>query len=201
MQLGLFGGSFDPVHHGHLLAARALREELALDEVRLIPAGLQPFKEGRHRAPPEDRARMVELAVDGEPGLLLDRAEVERPGPSYTVDTVRALAGRHPGARLSVLIGSDAAAEFGEWRDAEALRALADVVVFMRGASGGAETAEKAGAELRERGFRVVEVPLVDISATRIRERVGAGQSIRYLVPDRVAEYITAQRLYRSEDG
>lgn len=144
---------------------------------------------------------MVELAVDGEPGLLLDRAEVERPGPSYTVDTVRALAGRHPAARLSVLIGSDAAVEFGEWKDAEGIRALADVVVFMRGLAERAETAEKAEAVLRGQGFRVVEVPLVDISATRIRERVWAGQSIRYMVPDRVAEYIAAQRLYRSEDG
>jgi nicotinate-nucleotide adenylyltransferase len=194
MRLGLFGGSFDPVHHGHLLAARALREELALDQVRLIPAGAQPFKEGGHRAAAEDRARMVELAVDGESGLFLDRLEIERPGPSYTVETVRALAARHSDARLTVLIGSDAAAEFDKWKDADAIRALAEVIVFMRG------VAERAEPVLRGQGFRVVEVPVVDISATRIRERVRAGQSIRYLVPERVAEYIAAQRLYRGED-
>ena len=200
MRLGLFGGSFDPVHHGHLLAARTLREELALDQVRLIPAGAQPFKEGGHRAAAEDRARMVELAVDGESGLLLDRLEIERPGPSYTVETVRALAARHSGARLTVLIGSDAAAEFGQWKDADGIRALAEVVVFMRGVAERAEEAERAETVLRGHGFRVVEVPLVDISATRIRERVRAGRSIRYLVPERVAEYIAAQRLYRGED-
>lgn len=185
MRIGVLGGSFDPVHHGHLLAARGLRERLGLDEVRLIPAGEQPFKTGRHGAPAAARAAMAELAVEGEPGLLVDRIEVDRPGPSFTVDTLEALASRLPGTNLTLLLGADAAAEFDAWRTPARIRALAEVVVFSR-----------VGAGPAPGGFRTVELPAVDISATAIRARVRAGQSIRYLVPDPVAAYIAAHRLY-----
>jgi nicotinate-nucleotide adenylyltransferase len=184
-RIGLFGGSFDPVHHGHLLAARALREVLALDAVWLVPAGTQPFKAGRHAAPAADRVAMVELAVTGEPGFAVDSVEVEREGPSYTVDTVRALQARHRSVEFLVLVGSDAAAELPLWKESTALRELAEIVVYRR-----------AGASAPPAGLRVVTVPQVELSATAIRARVAAGQSIRYLVPDRVAEYIAARRLY-----
>lgn len=191
MRVGVFGGSFDPIHHGHLVVARALRERLELAEVRLIPAGAQPLKHGRHSASAPDRARMVELAVAGEPGLVADRIEVERAGPSYTVDTLRALAARCPEAAWMLLLGADAAREFDRWREADAIRALAEVVVFTRGGA-------PAGNGLR---FRVQDVPLVEISATDIRARVRAGRSIRYLVPEAVADYIAARRLYRGDDA
>jgi len=187
MRTGLLGGSFDPVHHGHLLAAIALRETLQLDQVRLMPAADQPFKQGRHGAAPADRLRMVELAVKGEPGLAAEPAEVERPGPSWTIETLEQLRGREPETRFTLLIGSDAATEFASWREADRIRTLAEVVVF-----------ERPGT-LVPPGFRTVPIPACDISATRIRERVRAGRSIRYLVPERVADYIADRGLYRGE--
>jgi nicotinate-nucleotide adenylyltransferase len=186
MQIGVLGGSFDPVHHGHLLAARALREILGLDEIRLIPAGAQPLKGGTHEAPAPDRAAMVELAVGGEPGLVADRREVERAGPSYTVDTLQGLRRQYPAATLTLCLGSDAAREFPRWKDPEGIRRLARVVVFHR-----------AGEPAAAAEMPTVEVPLVQISATQVRARVRAGQSIRFLVPDRVADYIATHRLYQ----
>lgn len=190
MRLGLLGGSFDPVHHGHLLVARALREALALDEVRLVPAGTQPFKAGRHHAGAEDRAAMVALAVRGEPGLACERVELEREGPSYTVDTVRSLRAAIPSAEWTVLIGSDAAVDLPQWKEPEALRALARVVVFHR-----------AGAPPPPAGLEVVAVPQFDLSSTEIRTRIQSGRSIRFMVPESVAEYIAARRLYQQEAG
>jgi len=184
VRIGVLGGSFDPVHHGHLIAARALREILALDEVRLVPAGSQPFKRDGHGAPAFDRARMTELAVAGEAGLMADRLEVEREGPSYTVDTLTSLQARWPGAELTLLVGADAAREFPSWRDADRIRAMARVVVFTRAGSGSLAD------------HPVVEVPALEISSTDIRARVRAGRSIRYLVPDAVADYILTEQLY-----
>jgi nicotinate-nucleotide adenylyltransferase len=186
MQIGVFGGSFDPVHHGHLLAARALREILGLGEIRLIPAGSQPLKGGSHGAPGSDRAAMVELAVAGEPGLVADHREVERAGPSYTVDTLYQLHRQYPEAVLTLCIGSDAAREFPRWKDPGGIRGLARVVVFHR-----------AGELLPVAEMPTVEVPLVEISATQVRARVQSGRSIRYLVPDCVADYIATHRLYQ----
>lgn len=185
-RVGLLGGSFDPVHHGHLLAARALREGLALDEVRLVPAGEQPFKAGQHGAGAEARAEMVARAVAGEPGLACERLEVDRPGPSYTVDTLRALRAREPDAEWVLCLGADAAADLPSWREAERLPELATLVAFRR-----------AGGPPPSGPFQVAEVPLVDISATSIRSRVRAGRSIRWLVPEVVAAYIATHRLYR----
>lgn len=189
MRVGILGGSFDPVHHGHLLAARALLETLSLDRILLIPAGEQPFKRGGHGAPADDRARMVALAVHGEPGLVLDRLEVERPGPSYTVDTLRALRAGDPDRTLVLCVGSDAAGELPAWRESAALPTLAEVVLFGR-----------TGVPVPPLGFRAVTVPHIDISATAIRTRVREGRSIRYLVPDAVAEYIAARRLYQGQE-
>lgn len=185
MRIGVLGGSFDPIHHGHLLAARRLRERLGLDQVRLMPAGAQPFKTGGHGAPGADRAAMVALAVAEEPGLLLDDREVHRAGPSWTVDSLRELRAEFPEAALTLLLGTDAAAEFSAWREAAAIPALAEVVVFSRGQPGPVPA-----------GCRSETIPLVDLSATEIRARVADGQSIRYLVPDAVADYIAAHRLY-----
>lgn len=185
-QVGLLGGSFDPVHHGHLLAARALRERLGLDEVWLVPAAQQPFKAGRHAAGAADRAAMVALAVAGEPGLACDPVEVDRGGPSYTVETLRALRARCPATTWFLCVGADAAAELPAWREAGSLPDLATIVVFRR-----------PGAMVPPGSYREVELPQVDISATDIRTRVRSGRSIRYLVPDAVADYIAAHRLYR----
>ncbi len=185
--VGLFGGSFDPVHHGHLIVARVAAETLGLDALRFVPAREQPFKQGLHRATAEQRAAMLDLAVGGAGGFAVDRTELERPGPSYTVETLRALHASEPGVRLTVLIGADAAAELEAWHQAEELPALAEVVVFAR-----------AGVPVPPSPLisRSIEVPAIEISATEVRRRVREGRSIRYWVPDPVAEYVTRHRLY-----
>jgi nicotinate-nucleotide adenylyltransferase len=183
----LFGGSFDPVHVGHLIAADAAGEALGA-AVRFLPAREQPFKRAAHGASPEQRAEMLDLAVAGNPRLGVERIELTLPSPSYTVRTLHALAAREPGNRFALLLGADAARELEAWYEVEALPALADVVVFAR-----------PGATLTRHPAirRVVEVPAVDVSATMIRERVRQGRSIRYLVPDAVRDYIAARGLYR----
>jgi nicotinate-nucleotide adenylyltransferase len=185
--IGLFGGSFDPIHHGHLIAGQVAAERLGLDELRYMPAREQPFKRGRHAAPAADRAAMLELAVAGAPKLAVELVELDRPGPSYTAETLRELRAREPEAAFTLLLGSDAALELEAWHDAGALPGLARIVVFARaGIPVPASPLISAG----------VEVPGVEISATEIRERVRAGRQIRYWVPDPVAEYVARHRLY-----
>jgi nicotinate-nucleotide adenylyltransferase len=188
--VGLLGGSFDPIHHGHLIVARAILEALNLDSLRFVPAREQPFKQGSHGATPEQRAAMVSAAIRGEAKFILERSELERPGPSYTVDTLRGLRGREPGIDFVLLVGADIAAEIATWREAEEIPRLARVVAFGR-----------AGAtpELGPMIWRAVAVPAVDISATDVRSRVRTGRPIRWLVPEAVDRYIAAERLYLTE--
>lgn len=185
--IGLFGGSFDPIHHGHLLVGLAAVEALGLESLRFVPAHTQPFKAGRHAATPDQRAAMVALAIEGEPRFALERLELDRGGPSYTVDTLRALAAREPGVEFALLVGADAAAELGSWRDAAALPGLARIVVLTRGG------AQPAPSPLV---WRTLAVPALDISATDVRARVLSGAPVRWRVPDAVARYIAAERLY-----
>src|SRR3954464_5309212 len=130
--IGLFGGSFDPVHHGHLIVGQVAREKLGLDVLRFVPAREQPFKHGRHRSSPEHRAAMLSLALEGQPGFAIERAELNRPAPSYTVDTLEALHRQGSGAELVLLLGADAAADLPAWHQARRIRELARVVVFTR---------------------------------------------------------------------
>ena len=192
----LFGGSFDPVHLAHLIVAETAAEALGADvTVRFLPAREQPFKQVAHRATPEQRAEMLELAVAGNPRFRVERIELGLPVPSYTVRTLRALREREPGAkgggegnRFTLLLGADVANELAAWWEVEALPGLADIVVFAR-----------PGATVIRHPLisRVIPVPVIELSATAVRERVGRGQSIRYLVPEAVREYIAAHGLYR----
>jgi len=195
--VGLLGGSFDPVHHGHLVTAVVLRELLELSEVRLVPAGAQPFKAG-HAAPGEHRLRMVELAVADYPGLAVERAELDRPGPSYMVDTLRQLRAREPGESWALLVGADAAADFSSWREADTILQLAKVVFFGRV---GHAPPPPHPPPPGPRDAEQVAVPDLEISATDIRARVRHGRSIRYWVPDAVAEYVATHRLYVEDEG
>ncbi|HYK83549.1 MAG TPA: nicotinate-nucleotide adenylyltransferase [Gemmatimonadales bacterium] len=183
----LFGGSFDPVHLGHLVVAEVAGETLGA-VVRFLPAREHAFKRAAHHATPEARAEMLELAVAGNPRLAVERIELTLPTPSYTVRTLRALAAARPGNRFTLLLGADAAQDLPAWHDVQALGGLADLVVFAR-----------PGTPLPRHPLigRVIEVPALAISATLIRERVQRGQSIRYLVPEAVREYIAAHGLYR----
>ncbi|HTC24129.1 MAG TPA: nicotinate-nucleotide adenylyltransferase [Gemmatimonadales bacterium] len=185
--VGLLGGSFDPIHHGHLLVAQAVLESLRLESVRFVPAREQPFKRGRHGATAEQRAAMVALAIAGETRFALERAELDRPGPSYTVDTLRELRAREPDVELVLLVGADAAGELSSWREAAEIPRLARVAAFAR-----------PGTPLPRNPaiWQTVAVPAIDISATEVRDRVRAGRSIRWLVPDAVARYVVSERLY-----
>jgi nicotinate-nucleotide adenylyltransferase len=185
--IGLFGGSFDPVHHGHLIVAQVAREKLELEVLRFLPARQQPFKQSRHRTSPEHRLAMLSLAVEGASGFAVESLELERSGPSYTIHTLEELRKREPGSELVLLLGADAATELTSWREAERIPELARVVVFARPRS---QVPALPGIAQH------IEVPAVDISATEVRRRVSRGQSIRYWVPDTVAEYITRHRLY-----
>ena len=185
--IGLFGGSFDPVHHGHLIVGQVAAEQLNLECLRFVPAREQPFKRGKHQSSPEHRAAMLSLAIAGMSGFQVELSELQRAGPSYTVDTLRDLHRREPGAELVLLLGADAAAELPAWREAAEIPRLARVAVFAR-----------PGSQVPEAPWisAVVTVPAIDISATGIRARVARGQSVRYWVPDAVAEYIARHRLY-----
>lgn len=187
MKVGVFGGSFDPVHLGHLVAAEHAAERLGLDQVRFVPAGQHPLKT-EHHATAEQRLAMVELAIRDNPRFRLDPREARRPGASYTVDTLRALHAESAGDALFLLIGADAARELPAWRDVEGIAAVAAIVLLTR--PGVAAPAHRLVA-------RAVEVPGIDVSATAIREAVRCGASIRYLVPQAVEDYIRAHGLYR----
>jgi nicotinate-nucleotide adenylyltransferase len=183
----LFGGSFDPVHVGHLIVAEAAAEQLDMP-VRFVPALEQPFKGAGHEATPAQRAAMLDLAVADNPRFRVERIELDLPPPSYTVRTLRALAVREPGNRFTLLLGADAARDLASWFEVEALPALADIVTFARAGE----------APARHRLVtREITVPALDVSATAIRHRVRSGRTIRYLVPDAVRAYIAAHGLYR----
>lgn len=190
MRRGIFGGSFDPVHLGHLVVAAAAADRLLLESVHFVPAREQPFKVGGHAASPEDRVAMLELALADE-RFVLDTRELDREAPSYTVDTLRALRAEFPADELCLMVGADAARDLPEWREAEAIPALARIIVLTRpGAEG--PGLEKVG--------EILEVPRVDVSATEVRERAGRGEPIDDLVPLAVAEYIESHRLYSAGD-
>jgi nicotinate-nucleotide adenylyltransferase len=185
--IGLFGGSFDPVHHGHLIVAQVALERLGLSSLRFVPAKEQPFKRGRHRSASEHRAAMLSLAIAGAPAFALERSELERAAPSYTVHTLEELRRREPDTTLVLLLGADAAADLHAWHQAARIPELARVVVFARPGSPVPPSPSIS---------QVIEVPSIDVSATEIRRRVQQRQPIRYWVPDSVAEYIQRHRLY-----
>ncbi|HEX9483783.1 MAG TPA: nicotinate-nucleotide adenylyltransferase [Gemmatimonadaceae bacterium] len=189
MRLGIFGGSFDPPHLGHLLPVIDAVEALALDGVRFVPAGEQPLKSGRAYASAEHRFAMTQRLLHGVPGLVADRSEIDRSGLSFTVDTVTQLAAAHPGVELMLLLGTDAFALFEQWKEPERIRSLATVVVLARG--------DEPLAAATRTPAQVLQTRRVDISSTELRARVADGRTIRGFVPDAVADYIAAHRLYR----
>ena len=183
MRIALFGGTFDPIHHGHLILARDAIELLTLDRVIFIPAALSPHKPGTKPAPAALRRNMVAAAIEGEARFELDDSELSQPGPSYSVDTAEHMRQRFPDAKLFYLIGRDNVAELHTWRRIDDLRRLVEFIVFDRGRG-----SDSHGMQVLPRR--------VDISATEIRRRNQAGMSLRYLVPEPVREIIERHRIY-----
>ncbi len=191
-RIGILGGTFDPPHIGHLALAYDALEQLALDRVLLIPAARQPLKAGVEMSPAEDRLAMTEHLAALDPRLAVDRVEVERGGLSFMVDTLRSLRARHPGATFVLLMGEDTAATLPQWKEPDVLATLVQVAVAVRGAAPGARELP-AGFDARWLSAR-----RIDLSASELRARVRAGQTIRGLVPEAVAAHIDTRRLYRT---
>lgn len=190
MKTGILGGTFDPIHLGHLRAAESAREALQLDKVVFVPARVPPHRRDAV-SPSLDRFAMVALATSGHPAFSASDIELRREGPSYTVDTVGEWLEHNPDDSVVVIVGSDTFPDMATWRDPEKLFALCRVAVVNRP---GEERGELAGAPP---GTERVAGPGLPISATLVRRRAAAGQSVRYLVPDGVAEYIAKRGLYR----
>jgi nicotinate-nucleotide adenylyltransferase len=207
MRLGLFGGSFDPVHLGHLLVAQAAREEMGLDRLFFVPAAQSPFKPERLPAPAEERLRLLRLALASLTWCEIDDLEIRRGGVSYTIDTVREYAGRFPGAELFYLIGTDHVSQLPKWREAGELARLVEFVVIPRPSvqvteaaqvlapGGSGQSGKAAMLPPPFRGRQLSGFPL-GVSSSQIRTRIKAGLSVEALVPAPVAEAIRNNRLY-----
>jgi nicotinate-nucleotide adenylyltransferase len=197
-RVGLFGGTFDPPHLGHLVLAECARDRLGLDEVRFIPAGQPPHKRSHPVSPCARRVAMVRLAVRGNPAFVVSTLEARRRGPSFTIETLRRVASETPRARLYLLMGADSLDEFPTWREPEAILSLATLAVAGRPGAARAARRRPKGALLRRGRIAWLDNAEIDVSSSRVRARVRAGHSVRYLVPDAVAAYIARHRLYRS---
>lgn len=195
-RIGLFGGTFDPVHRAHVALAESALAALALDVVRWVPAG-QPWQKagGRVVTPAKHRVAMVQAAIAHEPRFVLDRTEVDREGPSFTLDTVRTLQAAEPGHAWVLLIGQDQYANLHTWRDWRELLARVELAVANRPGP-----ARPPHAEVQAHPHRMVPLPMLDISSTQIREAARAGGDLAPMVPPEVARYIARHRLYAGDD-
>lgn len=200
LRLGIMGGTFDPIHLGHLVAAEAAREQFELDRVIFVPARLPPHKRDRTISPAEHRLAMVLLATANHPRFLVSRLELDRPGPSYSVDTLRLFRQEYPNANLFFITGADAVLDFDTWKEPGALLRLCCLVVVSRPGCDRRRLREKLAGLERETGCPMAELaaPALDISSRDIRRRAAEGKSLRYLVPREVRDYVLKHDLYRS---
>ncbi len=191
-RLGIMGGTFDPIHHGHLVAASEVTHLFGLDEVVFVPTGQPWMKEGRKTSAPEDRYLMTVIATASNPQFSVSRVDVERPGQTFTIDTLREMRELHgPDVDLFFITGADALAQMLSWRDADELFTLAHFIGCTRPGHNLADPGLPGG------GVSLVEVPALAISSTECRERVRAGEPVWYLVPDGIVQYINKRGLYR----
>lgn len=200
MRVGVFGGSFDPVHFGHLLLADTCREACNLDEVWFVPAAIPPHKTQQARADGRHRLAMLRLAVEGTTGFVVSDVELARGGVSYTIDTLTQIQATRPHDDLFLLLGADSLRDFPTWREPQRIVALATLVVVRRAGS----TDEQLNATCRELEERLgcsarcllVAMPTIDLSSSALRERLGTGRRIRFRTPRAVEEYIERAGLY-----
>ena len=191
MRLGVMGGTFDPVHHGHLVAASEVQSLFSLDEVAFVPSGQPWQKAGRLVSPAEHRYLMTVIATASNPHFWVSRVDIDRPGPTYTIDTLRDLSAQHPDAELFFITGADALEQILSWKDVDELFGLAHFVGVTRPGY------VLSDDHLPRDAVSLVEVPAMAISSSACRERVLAGRPVWYLVPDGVVQYIGKHRLYR----
>ena len=195
-RLGVMGGTFDPIHHGHLVAAEEALWQFGLDEVVFVPTGQPWMKQDREVSSAEDRYLMTVVATASNPRFSVSRVEVDRDGPTYTVDTLRSLADLYPGDELFFVTGADAVLEIFKWKDTDEVLRLAHVIAATR--PGYDLTEFERGTPTENPHVSVMDVPALAISSTDIRRRVHEGLPIRYLVPEGVKTYIDKAGLYRS---
>ncbi len=201
MKIGILGGSFNPIHMGHLILGENVRDSLKLDKVIFIPTGINPFKGNRNTTSPTQRLEMIKLAIESNPHFTISTIEIEREGISYTIDTIKSLKGRYKEDDLYFIIGSDIIFQIEKWKDIQQLFKLCKFALVNR-----------PGNELKEIDNKVEELslkynifferissPFIDISSTDIRNRVRKKQSIKYLVPPKVEDYIIKHKLYVEE--
>ncbi len=197
MRIGIFGGTFDPVHYGHLLLAETCRQELKLDEVRFVPAGNPPHK-SHEISDGHARADMIKLAVSGYPEFTVDRREIRRSGPSYTVMTLDEIANEAPDAELFFLMGADSLVDFPGWREPDRILELSRVVVCNRPGQPlpGDDELQSIVGELDLSRILLKMMPGTDISATDLRNRIEDGRGLRFLTPRAVEMFLTEHKLY-----
>ena len=193
MRIGLFGGAFNPPHVGHLACAQEAHHQLDLDVVVWVPVGRAPHRDIPQDPGPEVRLQMCDHATAADERFGLSRIEIDRDGPSYTADTLRELCKRSPDDDLILILGGDQAAALQAWHEPDAVMRLATIAVAARGEIDRARVEDAIGGQADLRFF---EMPRIDVSSTMVRERAASGQPIRYLVPDKVANFIGAQSLY-----
>jgi len=189
-RIGLFGGSFDPVHSAHVMMARKALNELQLDRLFIIPAARSPFKPEQQPAPDEVRLAMLKAAFEKVAGCVIERLELEREGVSYAIDTVRSFTGRFPDSELFYLIGADHVPTLPQWREADALAQILTFVVFPRSGGPDVEFPETFDG-------RCLEGELMDISSSDIRVRIREGKSVNHLVPSAVVGILSKKQIYR----
>jgi nicotinate-nucleotide adenylyltransferase len=195
-RIGVMGGTFDPIHHGHLVAASEVGYFFSLDEVIFVPTGQPWQKEGRRVSPSEDRYLMTVIATASNPRFSVSRVDIDRPGPTYTIDTLRDLRSqRGPNAEFFFITGADALEQMMTWQDADELFKLAQFVGCTRPGH------RLSGADLPDDRVSLIEIPALAISSTNCRQRVEAGEPIWYLVPDGIVQYISKRNLYRKPDS
>jgi nicotinate-nucleotide adenylyltransferase len=194
-RVGVMGGTFDPIHHGHLLTAEEAAVQFGLDEVVFVPTGRPWMKVRDDVSPAEDRYLMTVVATASNPRFSVSRVDIDRDGPTYTVDTLRSLGAEAPDAELFFVTGADAMLEIFGWKDPEEVLSLAHFIAATRP---GYDIARfEAAAPTRHPNVSVMKIPALAISSTDVRERVRAGRPIRYLLPEGVKSYIEKAGLYR----
>ena len=201
-RVGILGGSFNPPHVGHLICARLAAEQLDLDEVLLMPLAQPSHRTLESDPGPAARLELCQLAVQGDPVLVASNVEVERGGVSYMVETLESLAGVRPEAEFVLILGADAATRLEDWREPERILELSSLAIAPRGSQGDAGSAvEKVKEHFPDARVEPFEMPPIGISSSQLRSRIGAGLSVRDVVPEPVAERIAAEGWYRGGAG